>query len=308
MSNIHIMVDAQTALAFVLSQNVHIEQTVNKTVYPEITYQKMIPVDTSAHPFTQTVAFMSSDMYGKADWINGNADNIPLAGTTRAMFKSAVHTAAIGYGYGWEEVNQAIKMGFNLQADDAVAARRAYEEMMQRVAYSGDASKGMQGLLNYAGVAIKAAAKKVELMTEDEVLAEINGMILDVATATKYTSIADTVLLPARVLNYLATKRLGDTQITLLEWIMKNNTYTATTGQPLTIRMLLELETAGTGNVSRSIAYRRSDDVLKMHIPMVHRFLPVWQRGPLTWEVPGVFRLGGLDIRKPAEVRYVDGL
>jgi len=41
---------------------------------------------------------------------------------------------------------------------------------------------------------------------------------------------------------------------------------------------------------------------------MPHRFLPVFQGGPLHWVVPGVFRLGGLDIRRPKEVRYIDGI
>ncbi len=45
-----------------------------------------------------------------------------------------------------------------------------------------------------------------------------------------------------------------------------------------------------------------------MHIPMPHKFLPPWQSGPLRWDVPGVMRLGGLDIRLPKEVSYVDGI
>lgn len=56
------------------------------------------------------------------------------------------------------------------------------------------------------------------------------------------------------------------------------------------------------------IAYRKDPQVLKAHIPMPHRFLPVYQDGPLHWVVPGVFRLGGLDIRRPKEVRYIDGI
>jgi hypothetical protein len=56
------------------------------------------------------------------------------------------------------------------------------------------------------------------------------------------------------------------------------------------------------------VAYRRNPQVLKLHVPMPHRFLPVYQDGPLNFVVPGVFRLGGLDIRRPKEVRYGDGI
>jgi hypothetical protein len=33
---------------------------------------------------------------------------------------------------------------------------------------------------------------------------------------------------------------------------------------------------------------------------MPFRFFPAWQTGPWRFEVPGAFRLGGLDIRRPA--------
>ena len=64
----------------------------------------------------------------------------------------------------------------------------------------------------------------------------------------------------------------------------------------------------GAAGVARMVAYRRDPSVLKLHIPMPHRFLPVFQPNPLRFEIPGVFRLGGLDIRRPKEVRYGDGI
>jgi hypothetical protein len=119
---------------------------------------------------------------------------------------------------------------------------------------------------------------------------------------------ADTLLLSFGKLNYLATRRLGDTTMTLLEFLRQNNTYTAMTGQALTIRGVRGLETAGAGSTERMIAYKRDPMVMKLHIPMPHRFLPVHQKNALYWEVPGVFRLGGLDIRRPQDVKYRDNI
>jgi hypothetical protein len=56
------------------------------------------------------------------------------------------------------------------------------------------------------------------------------------------------------------------------------------------------------------VAYRRDPAVLKMHIPMPHRFMPIWQTAPLVFDVPGIFRLAGLEIRRPKSVRYTDGI
>jgi hypothetical protein len=32
----------------------------------------------------------------------------------------------------------------------------------------------------------------------------------------------------------------------------------------------------------------------------------VWQTGPITFDIPGIFRIGGVEIRRPGAVRYVD--
>ncbi|MDG1418879.1 MAG: DUF2184 domain-containing protein, partial [Maricaulis sp.] len=66
--------------------------------------------------------------------------------------------------------------------------------------------------------------------------------------------------------------------------------------------------TAGQGSVARLVAYRRSPEVLTLHMPLPFQFLPLWQSGPTTWEVPGILRLGGLDVRLPREMRYLDGI
>ncbi len=305
-------VDApQAALSFVVTQAAYIESQVNEMIYPEIIYSTVIPVDTSAPPFTQTIITYMSDKYGKADWINGNADDIPMAGSELNMVKSVVHTAAIGYGFGWEEVNFAMSIGHNIQTTDASAARRAYEEMCQAIAFNGDASKNMQGIMNYPGVTAAAApfGNWTATTPAANILADLNSLITGISAGTNYTSYADTILLPPAKLSLLAGIIIPDSGgQTFMSWFMANNAYTLLTGTRPIMRPVRGLEVAGTGPSNRAIAYRRSPEVLSMAIPMPHRFLPVYQDGPLHWVVPGVFRMGGLNIKRPAEVRYMDGI
>jgi len=303
--------DAQAAMGFVVSQTTHIEQGVYNIRYPDIQYPGLIPVDFSANPFAQTVTYYSADKFGQARWINGNSDDIPIAGSERSKHQTAVYTAGIGYGWGWEEINTAMMLGIPLQSDDAAAAKRAYEEFVDDVALRGDDTKNFKGLINNSAVTPVGATYGDWFGTgidESHVLADVNNALIKTYVDTKTVAIADTLLLPVAHLNFLAVTRLGDTLSTLLMFLKEHNTYTAITGRPLTIRAVRGLETAGTGNSARMIAYRRSPEVLKLHIPMPHRFLPVYQQGPLRWDVPGVFRLGGLDIRLPKEVSYIDGI
>lgn len=304
------LLDAQAAMGFVISQTSYIERQVNEIVYPDIQYPGLIPVDTSAPEWIKSVTYYSSDKVGKADWISGNADDIPLASTERSKFETSVHMAGIGYGWGLEEISQAQMMGLSLTADDASAARRAYEEMVDRVALAGDASKGFSGLFNFPGVtAGTAVTGGWGTATADQILADVNTSLTVQAAGTMFTAFSDTLLLPYSKFLLLATRKVNDQGLeSILTYLQKNNVYTATTGRPLLLKGLNGLDTAGAGGTARMISYRRDPSVLKMHIPMPHRFLPVYQAGPIRWEVPGIFRLGGVDIRRPAEVRYTDGI
>ncbi|HBO2626115.1 TPA: DUF2184 domain-containing protein [Pseudomonas aeruginosa] len=304
------LLDAQAALGFVVSQTTYIERQVNEIVYPDIQYPQLIPVDTSAPEWIKTITYYSADKVGKADWINGNADDIPLASTDRSKFETQVHMAGIGYGYGLEEISQAQMLGINLTADDAMAARRAYEEMVDRVALLGDSSKGFSGLFNFPGVtAGTAVTGNWSTATADQILADVNTALTVQAQGTLFTAFSDTLLLPYSKFLLLATRKVNEQGLeSILTYLQRNNVYTAQTGRPLLIKGLNGLDTAGAGGTARMITYRRDPSVLKMHIPMPHRFRPVYQAGPIRWEVPGIFRLGGVDIRRPAEVRYTDGI
>ena len=59
------------------------------------------------------------------------------------------------------------------------------------------------------------------------------------------------------------------------------------------------------GNV---VSLRRDPRVLKLHIPMPHRFLPVFHRSAIQYDIPGIFRVGSTEIRLPGAIRYVDGI
>lgn len=308
--------DAQSALGFVIAQTTIIEPQIYAVRYPDIQYRDLIPVDTSGSEFASSVTYFSSDRFGQADWLNGNADDIPRAGTNRAKFETPVYSAGIGYGWGWEEIGRAQLLGINLTNDDAMAARRASEEMIDRVALQGDASKGFTGLFNATGVTPAAAGTgdwgtvdAAGTATPDQIVADMNSAILNVFNDTNTVALADTLLLPWLKFQVVATRRMSsDTDSTILQYFLRNNAYTAMTGRQLTIRGVRGLDTAGVSGAPRMIAYRNDPQVLKLHMPMPHRFLPVYQSGPLRWDVPGVMRLGGLDVRLPKEVAYVDGI
>lgn len=307
----------QAALSFLIRQGTLIEPTVYAMRYQEIQYQSLIPVDTSAPEWIQSVTYFSMDGVGQAQWFHGNANDVPKVELTREKFETSVSMAAIGYGYTLEELGTAQLLGMNLSADKATLSRRIAEEKIDAVGFVGDAAKGLTGLVNSSTPTATTApadgtgsATTFASKTPDQILRDINGQLTGIFTGTLGAEIADTILLPYAVLLDLSTRRIDAVnQTTILEWVERNNIYTRTTGQPLTIRGVFGyLDTAGATSTKRMVAYRRSPEVLKMHIPMPFRFLPAFQSGPLKFDVPGIFRLGGVDIRRPKAVRYLDGI
>lgn len=314
---IHIK-DAQgAAMSFLTRQTSIIEPAVYAMSYQDIQYPTLIPVDTSAPEWIQSVTYFSMDSVGQAAWTTGLSDDAPKVEMTREKLETSVSMAAIGYGYTLEELGTAQQLGMNLTSDKAAAARRVAEEKIDQVAFAGDGGKGFTGLVNAATPTATTApadgtgsATTFASKTPDQVLRDVNGQLSGIFTGTLGAEMADTLLLPYSVLLDLSTRRLDATnQTTILEWIEKNNIYTRTTGQPLTVRgMFGYLDTAGASSSKRMVAYRRAPEVLKLHMPMPFQFLAPWQTGPFKFDVPGIFRLGGVDIRRPKAVRYLDGI
>ena len=301
----------QTNLGFVQSQTAHVETEVYKMRYPQIRYPGLIPVDTSAPDWVKTVDYYSMDISGKAGWTADRARDLNLVGTELGKDSSEVFMADIGYDYGLEEVNQASGLGMNLAGEKAAAARLIYERTVDGIAMVGDPEKGWKGLFNHASVTAEAAPTgdwNNSATTPGDIIADVNAALSGVFADTNEIAIADTLIMPSLKYQYIASTPLNDqSSETILDFIKKANSYTAETGQPLNIRSARGLNTAGAGGVSRMVAYRNSREVLKLHVPMRHRFLPVQVVG-LTYQIPGIFRLGGLDIRLPKEVRYSDGI
>jgi hypothetical protein len=309
------LMDAQQALGFVIEQTTYIETEVYKIAYPDIQYPLLMPVDESAPEWAKSVTYFSMDKVGAADWFHHQATDMRLADVARTKYEQGIEMAGIGYRYTLEEIGQAQLLGMPLTSERAEAAKRAYDEFVDGVAMVGDSRKGWTGLVNDLNVTRIDAAndgtgttRTWSTKTPDQILRDVNDVLSAIYSASNTVEMADTLLLPITAFTLLTTKRIDNTTATVWDYLMRSNVYTAQTGQPLTVRGVRALNGAGTGGVGRMVAYRRDPRVVKMHIPMRHKFLPVWQTGPLVFDIPGIFRLGGVEIRRPGAVRYVDGI
>lgn len=303
------------ALNFLRTAQNYIEPGIYARAYPDFQYRELVPVDNSAPEWTTAIDFFSmGDDVGEAREFAPDGDDINFVDFKLDQGTSRVVMVGVGYRYNLQELAHAQAYGIRLTDERADAARRKYEQFIDNLAFLGRAKLGMSGLVNTSSVTALTAANGAAgtatwaTKTPDEILADVNRVLGAIFTASNGIEQADTVLLDQDSYALIATKRLDATMTTtVLEHIQRANIYTIRTGRPLTIRAVFGLETAGAGGSRRMVAYRRAPDVVKMHVPMPLRWLQAEQR-LLKFEVPGIFRTGGVEWRRPGAGRYLDGI
>ena len=309
--------DAPTlALNFLRTAQNYIEPGIYARAYPDFQWRQLVPPVTDAPEWTTRIDFFSyGDDYGEAREFAPDGDDIPFVDVQLDKGDTRVYMAGIGYRYNLQELAQAQAYGIRLADDRADAARRKFETYMDKLVFTGRAKLGLTGVANSAAVtAIAATADGTGSSalwankSADLILRDVNQVLSAIFISSNGIEQADTLLMSMAAYELISTKRLDATsEVTVLQWLQRSNVYTMRTGQPLVIRAVWGLETAGAGGTSRLVAYRRDPNVVRVHLPMPLRWLQAEQR-LLKFEVPGIFRFGGVEFRRPGAARYLDGV
>ena len=305
----------QQARGFLQRNIDYIEKQVYQRKYGRIRFRNLMPIDSSPDAWTAQVTRYTSDMTGRAQFFEAGGDDVPRANVSKAQLQFPIYSAAMGYEYNLDELRTSMMLKERLTADKAMAARRAAEEFLDDLALNGDSTRSIDGLFNASDVTNVDAAdgsggeSTWSSKTGAEILKDINDAISTVYVNTRQTEIPNMVLLPINQYLILANTLWDDAkERTLMMSLRDANVYTAETGQPLTIRSVRGLETAAGSNKARMIVYSNAPDVLRFMMPMPFMFLPLFQASPMTWKVDGLMRVGGLDVRLPKAMRYIDGI
>jgi len=303
--------DAQAAYPFVIAQGRNIETRIYQKRYPTYNYAQVIPVVTEGNEWAIGTTFFTVDTAGEAKFLSGAGTDMPFNAATKDM---ASHDyAMIGSGWEWniEEVNQAALYGINLNGTKAMSASDKVERLLSSIAFVGSTEKNWTGFANSPDVPRADVATPGTFWpakSVDQKLIDVNEVLSRVRTQTNEVEWADTLALPPDAFRAAATQRLGagDGFATVLEYIRKNNIYTAETGQPLTILPVRELAAASNDGGGRMVAYRRDEEVLRFHLPMPRRVLQPRQKSIMGFETGIIARTGGTEWRLPKAAAYAD--
>lgn len=321
--------DAPGNLAFAQEAAARLNAVLYATEYPEMDIASLVPINTNYDEWA-TISFSGiTDRAGRAEWQSTFAKDVPMVDVTVRYEAEGFDEYAVGYQWNVGEIEKARRNNFPLQNLRASAGYEAANLFVYERGLIGDTVKGWGGLINHPQAQVIPAASTgtsspttawvlndgTGNKTPEEIMADINALIMgpqNSAIGLISNLLIDTILLPPAAYNYIAITPYGITAPgkSILQVILETNVYTTRTQQPLTIRELPPLSSAATVGVAgggRAVGYVNRQEVLELPMPMAFRYFPVYQDGPFNFTVPGLGRIGALNLKRPA-LRYLDGI
>ena len=160
--------------------------------YPEFTALKLFPVSSEINPGAETVTYYSYDKTGMAKIISNYATDLPRADVKGKPTTAIIKSLGDSYGYSIQEMRASAMAGKSLDARKAESARYQIDYLNNKIAWNGDAETGLRGVLSkdndvplYVPATGAKGSTKWADKTEDEILADITGMLKQVARTTK---------------------------------------------------------------------------------------------------------------------------
>jgi hypothetical protein len=299
---------ADDGLAFYISQLSSVEAKIYEAKYRNIVYPEFVPVDMSQPEWVDEVTYISYDAVTVGKFIGANAKDLPQSDINASKSTIPVFYGGNSYGYSLDELRKSQQMRIPLDTTKGRASRRGFEEHAQRVAFLGDADRGITGLFNNANVQLSNSLLDFSAATGQAIVSYLNAVLINVWQNSAETHLANVLALDSDNWAIISEKRMDSgTDTTVLEYFKKNNLYTARTNQPLTVKSNYELKTAGAGGVPRIIAYELNDENLVMHMPMPWRPVAPQPKG-LRVEINAEYKFGGVEFRYPGSAAYHDNV
>lgn len=283
--------------------------------YPEMTALALFPVTSEVPEGAETFTYYSYDKTGMAKIINNYATDLPRADVKGKPVTGYVKSVGDSYGYSVQEMRASRMAGKALDVRKGEAARYAMDYVVNKIAWAGDKDNGLVGILSEDNDIPKYVLSTVTVdgkehtefryKNADQILDDINGMQKYVSQITKNVEKPDTLVLPSHVYIDLATRRIPDTETTVLKFIMEHAPYLKEVREANE----LQAESADINPTGSAVAFLFTNDErkLSLEIPMHFYQYPLQEKG-LEIEIPCEQRVAGMVIYYPLSALIAEGV
>lgn len=305
------IMDADGAVFF-QRQLEHIKSRSYDVKYAELKARSLFPVSNEGGAGISSITYRTYDQVGAAKIINAYADDLPRADVAGKETTIPVRSVGISYGYNLDEIQASQMTGAALDQRRANAAMRSNEQVVNDVAFYGDAESNLPGLFSNPNIptgSVVNPGSGTEWVnkTPDEILFDVNDAFADIFETTKMVEQGNTMLIPPSQWSYImSTPRSANSDTTIAQYLVNNSPYLSSLDDIIPVN-----ECAAANNPELStdamVIYDRSPDKLQLEIPVELEMLAVQQKN-LEFVVPGRSRLGGLNIYYPLSLNILTGI
>lgn len=291
---------------FIVRELLAIKAKLYAVEYPTLKARMFIPMASDVDAYAEAITYQMTDSFGAAKMIGNDADDIPdVDVSTGEASPTPVKTIAAKYGYTWLDLQRAARQRAPLTMRRAQRANKAIAEGIDVALRTGNTDAKVQGFINNALVTPQSAAGNynVPALTAQQIAADINKHLTGIVVDTKGIHAPNTVLLPISTygdLNTTPWSATGQSDLTILQWLQSHH-------PGVTFDSWYVLETAGASSVKRMVVYEKNPDVIEGQLPIDFYEFPPQATG-LRLVVPCLARCGGVQLRYPKAVRFVDGV
>ena len=228
---------ADDASVFFARELDHIKTQSYDVEYPELTALKIFPQSSEVDPGAETITYYSYDKTGMAKIISNYSTDLPRADVKGKPTTAMVKSIGDSYGYSVQEMRASRQAGKSLDVRKGESARYQIDRLNNQIAWIGDKESGLMGVLSpendvplyvLAPSAAKPESTKWADKTAEEIMADINGMMKQIAFLTKNVEHPDSLALPADVYIDISTRQVPHTGYTVKRFIEENAPYLKT--------------------------------------------------------------------------------
>ena len=295
---------ADDGLGFVVSQLSVLENRIYETKYQNIMFQELVPIDTSDPEWVDSITYLSYDAVTMGKFIAANGKDLPESDIDASKSTIDVFYGGVAYRYSLDELRKSQQLRMPIDSTKATANYRGYMEHKQKVAYFGDAARGITGLFNNGNVSEETTTLNFATATGTEIVAALNGMIESVYADSANVHVPNVMLIPQTIWTYLLNPMNSVTNMTVLEYFLANS-YSKSLGVNLTVKPVFQLNDQGVNSTGRIVTYELNNENLVMKDPMPYRTVAPQPEG-LSVKVPAEYKFGGVEFRYPGCAIYTD--
>lgn len=283
--------------------------------HPEMTALNLFPTSSDVPEGAESFTYYSYEKTGMAKIINNYATDLPRADVKGKPNTGYVKSLGDSYGYSVQEMRASRMTGKSLDVRKGESARYAMDYTVNKIAWAGDKDHNLVGILSEGNDIPKYVISTVTVdgkeRTEfkyknaNQILDDINGMQMYVSRLTKNVEKPDTLVLPSNVYIDLATRRIPDTETTVLKFIMDHAPYLKEVREANELQA--ESDDINPTGSNVGFLFTNSEKKLTLEIPMHFYQYPLQEKG-LEIEIPCEQRVAGMVIYYPLSALIVEGI